>query len=517
MKLNTEIIFENLSENVPAQLRGIQEKSLHLGRPEYYLGGERTFRAGHLYVMRGEQMPQRPAIEKGAAILCVGKSMYLPYYLESCGVIQIMDKVDLLWIFNLLTEIYNKYDAWDDELRTILNTSGQIKEMIACSQQIFDNPLLVLDANFHFLVHSDYSQIDMSQWERALSRHAGEDDLPLPMLNVFLEHGELSTDKTEALLINILDSSTLCVNLFQEQEYSGCLIVDYRRRKHLPSDDVLAKHLARMIEMALQKYTSTAPGSRSSLRSILQGLVNGLSDMEQKWVLEGRQTGFAYICTKTQFSRRLAQLPIGYMCSVVEKTFPNSVAFEQEGAIVCFIDTSSLLEKGKTYLQVFREYVSPMFTSLNFDTGISDPFRDIYSAQLYYLQACSALENGRLFAPEKHFYLFQDYALTEMIINALGRFPLEMYYSDGFRNLLEHDAASNVSYIETLRTYLDKNMSITKTTSCLYINRSTLLERIARIKRELGVDLQDADERLRLQILLKALQIQEEMQRRSNQ
>ncbi len=158
-----------------------------------------------------------------------------------------------------------------------------------------------------------------------------------------------------------------------------------------------------------------------------------------------------------------------------------------------------------------------MFASLHFDISISDPFQDIYSAQFCYLQACSALENGRLFAPEEHFYLFQDYALTEMIINALGRFPLEMYYSDGFRNLMEHDAASNVGYIETLRTYLDKNMSITKTTACLYIDRSTLLERIARIKRELGVDLQDADERLRLQILLKALKIQEEMQHKSAQ
>ena len=89
---------------------------------------------------------------------------------------------------------------------------------------------------------------------------------------------------------------------------------------------------------------------------------------------------------------------------------------------------------------------------------------------------------------------------------------MELYYSDGFRRLVEHDKTSNVSYVETLRTYLEKNMSITKTTASLYINRSTFLERIARIKRELGVDLQTPDERLRLEILLKALKIQEAMQ-----
>ena len=93
MKLNVEIIFDNLREQVPARLVGVREKELHLGRPEYYLGAGHTFYSGKLYVLRGEQLPQRPAIEKGAAILCIGKSMYLPYYLEQCGVIQITEKV----------------------------------------------------------------------------------------------------------------------------------------------------------------------------------------------------------------------------------------------------------------------------------------------------------------------------------------------------------------------------------------------------------------------------------------
>ena len=67
-----------MARKIPAQLRGVREKSLHLGRPEYYLGAERVFHAGRFYVLRSEQLPQRPVIEKGAAILCIGKSMYLP-------------------------------------------------------------------------------------------------------------------------------------------------------------------------------------------------------------------------------------------------------------------------------------------------------------------------------------------------------------------------------------------------------------------------------------------------------
>ena len=143
--------------------------------------------------------------------------------------------------------------------------------------------------------------------------------------------------------------------------------------------------------------------------------------------------------------------------------------------------------------------------------GISNPFEDIYQARLYYLQACAAMDNGRLFAPEQQFYFFQDFALKELVINAIGNLPMEMYYSEGLLRLKKHDESSGVSYVDTLRTYLNDNMSITKTTAHLYINKSTLVERLARIKRELGCDLNDPDERLRIQILLKAEKLYEEI------
>ena len=85
MKLNVEIIFDNLREQVPARLLGIQERGLHLGRPEHYLGTERTFHAGRFYVLRSEQLPQRSAVEKGAAILCIGKACICPITWNSAG------------------------------------------------------------------------------------------------------------------------------------------------------------------------------------------------------------------------------------------------------------------------------------------------------------------------------------------------------------------------------------------------------------------------------------------------
>ncbi len=84
-----------------------------------------------------------------------------------------------------------------------------------------------------------------------------------------------------------------------------------------------------------------------------------------------------------------------------------------------------------------------------------------------------------------------------------------MYYSDGLRKLLKHDETASISYMDTLKVFLENNMSITATASELFIHRTTLIDRIERIERELQIDLKDPSERLKLDIILKAKEIYE--------
>jgi DNA-binding PucR family transcriptional regulator len=131
------------------------------------------------------------------------------------------------------------------------------------------------------------------------------------------------------------------------------------------------------------------------------------------------------------------------------------------------------------------------------------------------LARLECLENGSLVNPEENIYEYQRYALTTMVVNAAGDMPVDMLFSEGLRQLVEHDRQSQTSYLQTLKALLDNNMSVTATARALFVHRSTLLERLARIKRILGEDLDDPDVRLRLQIVLKALSIQERLASRS--
>lgn len=510
MKLNADIVFDNLKALLPVEMNGAKQKVLALERPSFYAGNETELQTNHLYIARADRLPRRAAIAQDVTMIVTGDAPQLSYYQERCCVIRITENVDLFAAFNTVQDIFNKYDAWDARLREILDQSASIEEMAECSQAIFENPLFVIDSNFRYLAFSGHDSPDSQQiWNRT-----GEENLELPTLGQFLELHEPSMHVKEPLLLHLLNTTTLNFNLFNSDTYIGCLTIDYRTREYQKSDMALGRHLARMITLALQKYSGLLTDERSMLRQVLQDVVEGVPvDYEQRRMLEAAEMQSEYICVKMRLSSRFAKLPLGYICNKIEALFKNGVAFARKGDILCFVETAAVRGQNGQYQDRLQETLRLFTDSMDLTMGISDPFTDLYSARLYYHQASAALENGRIFDPAEKCYAFQDYALTEMVINSLGKLPTELFFTEGMRRLAKHDESSQVSYLETLRVYLDSNMSITKTSADLFVHRSTLLERIGRIERELDTDLKDPDERLRIQLLLKAMQLHKKIQK----
>jgi purine catabolism regulator len=73
--------------------------------------------------------------------------------------------------------------------------------------------------------------------------------------------------------------------------------------------------------------------------------------------------------------------------------------------------------------------------------------------------------------------------------------------------LVKYDADHNSNLVQTLSAYFNNHGNISQTSDMLFIHRNTLLYRLDRIKTLTGQDLDDADERLALQLSLKVCQI----------
>ena len=218
MKLNADIIFEKLKTQYPAEIHGVKETSLTLGRPEFHMDDDTRFLAGHLYLATAEHLPSRPQLEQGAVLICIGEPVRMKYYTDRITLILIRTRKDFFSVYHSVQKIFDFYDQWNDELFEIFQQNANIQKITELSARYLDHSICVLDSSFHILAEGHWNPSVKTR----KSENAGE-SLAQSDLAEFLTYGEMSMDIHEPMLLDIGKEFSLAVNLFDKAgQYTGC-------------------------------------------------------------------------------------------------------------------------------------------------------------------------------------------------------------------------------------------------------------------------------------------------------
>ncbi|MCR5066810.1 MAG: helix-turn-helix domain-containing protein [Erysipelotrichaceae bacterium] len=509
MRLNADIIFRELSRQFPCEMYGPELNALSLGRAEFYLDGETEFLSDHLYLASIDHLPPRPQIRSNSMLICIGEGFALNYYRERMTVIAIRKKEDYFRVYQQLQSIYDKYDSWENRLYRNLASSYDIQALLDDSRDIFNKPLYVLDSSIKLIAATDQDTASLGI--------TGSGALNYDSMDRYLSSSDLMFDRRNAMKIDLDGIKTLCVNLFDRHEqYEGCLCLNCNDSGFVSGDDRLAEFLAEIIEMAIEKKPDIVNDARTSVKRSLQALIEERPvSHSQRLILAQEGENNSYVCLYLRYGRGHNQLPLAYICDVFEESFPQSYALIKDDHIIGLVNVASLRDgKNGSYNVSLNRKLGEFIRGMNLCVGISNQFSDLDSLRIHYMQAYSAVENGLMMDRQGDFFYFSSYTLTQMIINSLGSLPLQAYFPAGLNALIEHDRTSGVSYLETLKVFLEENMSYTAAAQKLFIHRSTLIDRIARIEKELNLNLQDYDQRLQLEILLKAIDLEEALRQK---
>lgn len=501
MKLNAYLIQERMKAKYPVALYGRPSKDLSLLAPELYVDGTMHLYANHVYLATVDHLPQRPTIEKNVVLVCIGESSRLNYYKEHATVLLIKNKVNFFEVFKDLLEIHLAYQQWESQLLTIMTKSPTIQDAIDCSYVIFERPIMVLDNSYGIVAQTQQLAAESFNYPD------NQEYLDSDSFLIFSQKQDVSLDRHGAFQLDFEAGITLCVNLFNARDdYIGCLVIGFEARPFIEGEAKLAEYLAEIITKIVEYNPSLLMSERSSLQDTLENLMQEIPlNPNQKMYLNSLNHNEDYVCLTVHYLQRFSALPVVYICSVFENMLTNSLFWSQNNTIIGLVPTASMAaEISKTQSKSkFLTYIHQM----QIYVGISNAFADLNMIRTYYFQAEAAIEHGRLNEAAEHIFTFSDFALAEMVANSLGNFSLESYFPNGFAKLLEHDQDGGISYVDTLRVFLNSNLSYAEASRQLFVHRSTLLERIERIKKDLKVDLNDPDQRLQLQIILKALQL----------
>lgn len=506
MKLNASILYHDLSAKYPCEFYGPETTKLSLGRPVFYFDEEKAFEDDHLYIANAEHLPAKPALGDNVVVICVGKGTHLTYYKKHCTVIHITKNVNFIEVAQFVHSIYDRYDEWNDKLLELIRKEEDPQELLNVSLPIFGRLLSVMDRDFNYLfTASDPEGNYSTAWDTNLSA------VPQDMFGKYLDTQTFHTENHEPFHIDFGDISTLCVNLFDLQDtYMGCLMVDRPYQQYNLRDDSLAMYLGSLIEELLNKTGYRVSNEHNQSKQLLQDILNGLPVSPRNiGVLRKQAADRSYVCIVLHSISAFTPIYSNFICNIFESNFPGSFSFLYDDDILGILDLESFTDKNGEYVPALNAALSSMLNSLKLTAGISNDFSDLENLPIYYAQAESAHRNGTVTADTQNYFYFSSYALMDMLSNTLGGYPAEMYYPKGLKKLLEHDETSNVNYLETLKTYLEENMSLNRTAEALYVHRSTLVDRINRMQKDLSIDLDDPNERLQLMMLLKAMEVED--------
>ena len=100
---------------------------------------------------------------------------------------------------------------------------------------------------------------------------------------------------------------------------------------------------------------------------------------------------------------------------------------------------------------------------------------------------------------------YHDLSVYRLLILLENQPDLTKLYQENLGKLISHN--ENKDLIPTLEAYFENNQNLTKTAKALFIHRNTLLHRMKRIAAITGIDLDNPDTRLAVQLALRVHKI----------
>lgn len=135
--------------------------------------------------------------------------------------------------------------------------------------------------------------------------------------------------------------------------------------------------------------------------------------------------------------------------------------------------------------------------------GVSRVVRDVAGLRAAVSQALDANALGRRIEGRASPYFYEELGLYRLLAGLRARDELKRFYEETVGPLARYDATHGTELVHTLECFFAQNANASSTSRALYIHRNTLTYRLQRIIEITGLDLDDAEARLALQLALK--------------
>ena len=502
MKLSLEIIKEYLEypEN-PVFFKQLEDQ-LIFPRPVFYTN-QKILQSHILYIAETTQIVSSIQCEKECALICIGKpSESISRKIDN---LIVYDKnTDIFSLFNQIGKVFDKFDNWERSLLTPpdpIPSQNIYQQILGSSSEIFENGISLLNRNFSIIfedeVNIKYGGYDEYRAERPF---AAAPEI-ISYFKFDKEYQKITSTKEIFYYSgDVLPNRVLCKNLFQNDQFLVRVILTECIRPFRKTDEILldflCDHCSRFLQQTSVIGNIINEGlARLLIEAVETGKINQKAMESELRPLSWTNWDTYRIASIHASSDDLFLSTLNYFSYEIMNAFPGTYAFQYQDKILVLINET----KAGSW-ENYSEELSVFVRENNFRVGISNFMDDIFNLQIMYHQAETALSIGLIEKPMEWIHWFSRYTLQYIYNKLTNDTELGQLYSPIYYTLERYDRENGSSYLETLRVYLECNMNAVQAAKSLFIQRSTMIYRLKRIREITDNDLTNRDDILHLNL-----------------
>ena len=409
-----------------------------------------------------------------------------------------------------LLALFQQYHDLEQELDEMVFSETGLDELCNWYRKVTDNPVCIHDSWFVITAMSDDLPDVMHPESVAASL---KQYIPHKFIDAFQSDRDYldsySHKEARVWISSHQPESNRCIyaNIWDEDTCIGRIVIIEENRRFQAGHFLLAECLAQRAALLLRRQRAAGSTGYHSMDStvcnLLRGETGGETDAAMLLDCLGWKKTDRYLCVRLQDQQPDMAAIFGNMLhSDLFQRFPDSyiLFIEHQQCMVLNVSSNAV-----SVAQV-RHNLAPLCRDYCLYAGISSPVWGIKELHYAFLQAGIALERAFYLKNDRWVISFSTCALDYMLKNMRMDLLPGHLVAPELLALIDYDERKGTEYFVTLRVFLQSERNIPEASKTLIIHRTTLVYRIKRIQALTGLNLDDPEQRLYLQLSLKLLE-----------
>jgi len=211
--------------------------------------------------------------------------------------------------------------------------------------------------------------------------------------------------------------------------------------------------------------------------------------------------GPSFTETPSEFFRMLAT-KLSYIAQK-ETGSTWHVARNSANVFVLPINTSSQEQAADRFFESITTRMEQQYPGTKFCVGKGNVRSRLFGIRESYIQAKRSLLSWKLLGDNRRLISYSDLGFYQLLFEIPMASVMREYTAHFLDPIREYDKTHDAHLYETLCTWLDCRCNKVQTAKALFLHRNTLLMRLEKLEKLLGVSLDDADITFQLQAAVK--------------